>query len=130
MPDAYTELNPGAGGSDMDEEGVTYGAAPTLRRRARVVIAGALQAAVSAVLNTDPALTDYGLVTRRVGAEMFKSAGNSSVAALAATATFTGVGEDITRVEAITINLFGAPAKAQGTLFIEFSPDNTNWDVS
>lgn len=66
MADNFTELNPGSGGSVLDEEGVTYPSVPILRRRARVVLGGAVAGALAAVRNTPAELSDYGLVTRLV----------------------------------------------------------------
>jgi hypothetical protein len=58
------------------------------------------------------------------------STANSSTTPLAAAATFVGVGELVTDYPEITINLFGTPDPAPGTLFFEFSPNGTDWDVS
>lgn len=44
--------------------------------------------------------------------------------------TITGTGEDIRFFAEATINLYGTPAVASGTLYFEYSPDNVNWDVS
>ena len=40
MADAYTVLNPGVGGDVMDETGFSYGSAPLVRKRPRVVLTG------------------------------------------------------------------------------------------
>ena len=40
MADAFTVLNPGVGGDVMDETGVSYGSAPLVRKRPRVVLTG------------------------------------------------------------------------------------------
>jgi hypothetical protein len=58
------------------------------------------------------------------------SKGNSTTIPLAANATFAGSIDDVTSYEEIDINLFGSPSNAPGSLFFEFSPDGTNWDVS
>ena len=55
---------------------------------------------------------------------------NSTTTPLGAGATFAGVGEDIRPYQEIDMNVAGAPAVAPGTLYFEFSPDGTNWDVS
>jgi hypothetical protein len=67
----YTTLNPGANGDAMDEEGVTYTAAPTLRKRSRVVIGGNANDGADVVLpaNAEPSVGDtrHALPVRQVG---------------------------------------------------------------
>lgn len=80
MSDAFTTLNPGAGGSNIDEESVTYGAAPTDRRRARVILAGAGLLEIAEVKNAEPAPagTEYGILARLAGkaaVKLYDSAG-------------------------------------------------------
>ncbi len=53
--------------------------------------------------------------------------GNSSTSPLAASATFTGTGKDVLAVDSVSIALFTDRA---GSLFVEFSSDNSNWDIS
>jgi hypothetical protein len=53
--------------------------------------------------------------------------GNSSTATLNAAATFTGTGKDVSQFPAVTV---AVKTDYAGTLYIEFSPDNTNWDSS
>ncbi len=68
MADDFTQLNQNfSPGDTMDEEGVTYGSGPSPRKRARVVIGGALAAALAAVQNILPRLSDYGLTVRIAG---------------------------------------------------------------
>lgn len=55
---------------------------------------------------------------------------NSSTSGIGAGGNFTGTGEDVSQYSEITVNLFGSPEVAPGSLFVEFSPDGTNWDVS
>jgi len=66
MPnDTYTTLNPGVGGDHMDESAITYGDAPTTRKRERIVISDDSNAAgLAAITNSQPAGTEYGLVVR------------------------------------------------------------------
>ena len=52
---------------------------------------------------------------------------NSTTATLAAGATFTGTGDDVSIYPSVVVALKTDQA---GTLYIEFSPDNTNWDSS
>jgi hypothetical protein len=66
MADDYTLLNLGTGGDALDEEGVTFGSAPTTRKRARVRVAGAQAAELQEVKNAQPASNAYGAVVREV----------------------------------------------------------------
>jgi hypothetical protein len=66
MSDSYTTLNAGADGDVVDTEAVTYGGAPTTRKRTRTVISGTVAAAVANPTNTPPASNAYGLVVRLV----------------------------------------------------------------
>lgn len=58
------------------------------------------------------------------------STSNVRTTALLATQTYTGTGESILNYAEIDVNLAGSPQVCPGTLYFEFSPDNTNWDVS
>lgn len=58
------------------------------------------------------------------------SAQNSTIVALGTGASFTGVGERIIDFAEIDVVVYAEPANASGVLYFEFSPDNTNWDVS
>jgi hypothetical protein len=58
------------------------------------------------------------------------SSSNSTTAALGSGASFIGPAEDIRQYAEATVNLYGAPTIAPGTLFFEYSPDGVNWDVS
>ena len=53
--------------------------------------------------------------------------GNSTTVALNAAATFTGAGFDVSAYPSVVV---AAKTDQAGTLYIEFSPDNTNWDSS
>jgi hypothetical protein len=66
MANDYTTLNAGTGGDVMDEEAITYGDAPTTRKRARVVISGDSANKLASVANASPGSTDYALVTRNI----------------------------------------------------------------
>lgn len=66
--DAFTILNPGAGGSAMDESELNYPAPPLLRRRERVVLGGdADPDSLASPIDTVPVGTEYGLPVRQVG---------------------------------------------------------------
>lgn len=66
-----------------------------------------------------------------------RSENNSTTSTLAAGATFTGTGEDISRFVQANISLYFEPnvvpngdgSTAQGSLWFDFSPDGTNWDT-
>lgn len=62
--------------------------------------------------------------------ETVVSTRNSTTAPLGGGATFTGQVEDLTSFSELDINVAGAPSNAPGTLYFEFSPDGTHWDVS
>lgn len=53
--------------------------------------------------------------------------GNSSSSALNTGATFTGTGKDVSAYPSVVV---AALTDQAGTLYIEFSPNNTNWDSS
>lgn len=53
--------------------------------------------------------------------------GNSSTATLNTGATFTGTGIDVLAYASVVV---AVKTDQDGTLYIEFSPDNTNWDSS
>ncbi|MCA1572426.1 MAG: hypothetical protein LC798_19420 [Chloroflexi bacterium] len=91
MADDYTTLNAGTGGDVMDEEGVTFGAAPTTRKRARVEVAGAAVAEIARVTNAAPTGTAYALVTRPIQPR-------------AATPTQTSVAASVTNVTVLASN--------------------------
>ena len=52
---------------------------------------------------------------------------SSSSTALNAAATFTGTGVDVSGYGSVTV---AVKTDQAGTLYVEFSPDNTNWDSS
>jgi len=57
----------------------------------------------------------------------FVSTNNSTAVALAGSATWTGTGEDVSLYSSIVTS---CKTDLAGTLYMEFSPDNTNWDSS
>lgn len=60
----------------------------------------------------------------------FVSTNNSSTATLAGDAVFTGVGDDVSNFASVSILYKSDVAAATSGLKIEFSQDNSNWDVS
>jgi hypothetical protein len=66
----FTELNPGSGGSIMDETKITFpiGPGPTteLRHRARIVIGGENLEELATVTDTAPEGCEHALVTRNI----------------------------------------------------------------
>jgi hypothetical protein len=57
----------------------------------------------------------------------FISTNNSSTANLAASATFTGIADDITDIDVIHVIFF---ATQNCTILLAQSPDSTNWDIT
>lgn len=55
---------------------------------------------------------------------------NSSTATLGNGATFTGAGEDLSNYQGVAVSVIADEASAAGGLKIEFSSDDTNWDLS
>ena len=60
----------------------------------------------------------------------FISTNNSSTATLAGDAVFTGTGDDVSNYASVSILYKSDVAAAASGLSIEFSQDNSNWDVS
>jgi hypothetical protein len=58
------------------------------------------------------------------------STNNSSASTLTSGSTFTGTGEEVKDYANITVNVFADVASASGGLEIQFSSDNTNWDMA
>lgn len=56
------------------------------------------------------------------------SVANSTIAPLAANATFTGTAEDVTDYSSITVQIFTDQASATGGFKSQYSPDAINWD--
>lgn len=57
------------------------------------------------------------------------STNNSSTAVLAGAGVFTGTGEDVSAYAAIVINLFTDQLSAASGVSLQFSSDNTHWDI-
>lgn len=57
----------------------------------------------------------------------FVSTSNSTAVALAGSATYTGTGEDVSQYSSV---LTSCKTDLAGTLYMEFSTDNSNWDSS
>lgn len=62
-----------------------------------------------------------------VPATTLVSTNNSSTSILTAGATYTGTGEDVSAYPSVVV---AVKTDKAGTLYMEFSPDNTNWDSS
>jgi len=67
-------------------------------------------------------MTDNNLVTKGVG---YLSDQNSTSAALATLATFTGKGVDCSSFPSVVV---ACKTDQDGSLYVDFSPDNENWD--
>jgi hypothetical protein len=79
MSNEWTTLNPGSNGDAMDEEGVSYGSAPLVRKRPRVVIAGSTEAEVIKPLASAPVGTEYAVPVRQVGSMPSLPAGSNLI---------------------------------------------------
>lgn len=64
--DDFTILNPGVGGSVMDESRIVYPTEPTVRRRPRVVISGEGIGELVPVVTSAPTGSEYGVITRSI----------------------------------------------------------------
>ncbi|MFT6765180.1 MAG: hypothetical protein ACJAZS_000047 [Alteromonas naphthalenivorans] len=53
---------------------------------------------------------------------------NSTTATLTGDATFTGESTNASEFSSILVTAYGTPSTATGTLHVDFSPDNINWD--
>lgn len=105
----------------MDEESVTFGTAPTTRKRARVEVAGAAAAEISRVMNSAPAGTEYGLVTRPIPSGTQPVSG--TVAATQSGAwTFSMAASNIATYTIETPSIAPAAAAASKELFAFLNP--------
>ena len=77
-------------------------------------------------LRMDP--TSKALITQETLAGVV-STNNSSTATLAGDAVFTGIREDVSNFASVSILYKSDVAAAASGLSIQFSQDNTNWDV-
>lgn len=68
--------------------------------------------------------------TQTVAGGIVVSSLNSTTSSLSASEVFSGSAEDIREYVGVTINMFGNPDNATGTLTFQFSPNGTNWDVA
>lgn len=66
MADNFTILNPGEGGSVMDETAVSYPSSPNLRKRPRIVVSGEGKDAIVPALSSNPDGSEFGIVTRPI----------------------------------------------------------------
>lgn len=62
--------------------------------------------------------------------EAVVSTANSTTTALASGGSFVGTAEDILTYNQLTVTLVASPSTAKASLFLEFSDDATNWDIS
>jgi len=67
---------------------------------------------------------------RTVEVQQLISTKNSTTTTLGADAVFTGTGEDVSRFATVSVLYKSDVAAAASGLKMEFSQDNTNWDVS
>lgn len=57
------------------------------------------------------------------------SSNNASTSNLSGDATYTGTGEEVTKYSSILINIKASHNSTEGGVSVEFSQDNTNWDI-
>lgn len=69
-------------------------------------------------------------VTGSVALDSIVSANNSTTTPLDAFGEYTGIGEEQFKYALVTTTFAAEPAAASGTLFLEISQDNVNWDAS
>lgn len=70
------------------------------------------------------------LMVRIGSAGTVKSTANSTATPLTAGATFTGTSEPVLAYNQINVKVYAEPSGAKASLFLEFSDDGTNWDIS
>lgn len=124
--DGYTELNPGLGGDFLDESEITYGSAPTTRKRERMVIGGdGAPAELAVVTNTAPDGNDYGLVTRIAGNLPLPSGAATEATVAAAQTTLTTLATEATLATRAASSQLPS-ALVGGRLDVVSSPNQTS----
>lgn len=113
MSDSYVTLNPGTGGSSVDMDSITYGAAPTTRYRSRIVITGTAAAAIADVTASVATVTGYGLPVRNI-IERSATATQATVAASASSVTIQAA--NTSRRKLVVIN-----DSTTATLYLRFN---------
>jgi hypothetical protein len=113
MADSYVTLNTGSGGSSVDTESITFGAAPTTRHRSRIVITGTAAAAIADVTASVVTPTGYGLPTRPI-IERAATATQATVASSASSVTIQAA--NTSRRKLVVIN-----DSASATLYLRFN---------
>lgn len=127
MADGFTTLNPGSGGSSMDEEDVTYGSAPTTRKRTRVRIGGLAAADLAPVQTTQQTGVEAGLIVRPTS-DSVRDAGNEQSTPLGIGASFTGAFKRVGNVGSIVVSYITDQAPTYARL--HWSVDGTTPDAS
>jgi hypothetical protein len=72
----------------------------------------------------------FGNLLVGTGPNITLDTNNSTSTPLNVGGSFTGTATDLTNYAEVIIQFIATPASAQASLFFEFSPDGTNWDVS
>lgn len=75
-------------------------------------------------------LTVDGTVSTTPNDQTVISTDNSTTTPLSGSGSWSGAAEDILAYSEVTLAMYATPSNATGTLYFEFSPDGTNWDVS
>ena len=130
---AVTEGKIHVGGTleDLDTTVVTQTDGGPAHREAVFVADPETLAARQKVTNAAPTNTDYGAVTRPLGASAANRISTTSfnsrdAATLGAGATFQGVGEDVSGYGRVGV-AFTSTSASDGTLTMEVSHDNVTW---
>lgn len=110
MADDYTVLNLGTGGDALDEEGVTFGSAPTTRKRARVRLGGSAAAELQAVTNAQPSAGAYGGVVREVNFDILLSALRDAIVKTGGTSKT--LADIVTALTGMSVSVSNLPATA------------------
>lgn len=78
-------------------------------------------AAYAKIINSDGTVVDFNTLSNTI------STANSSIAILTSGNTFVGTAETVDSYNSVVVTVYTDQA---GTLYMEFSPDGTNWDSS
>lgn len=123
MTDSFVQLPDDGTGKKLDTRQMTQSGGDVVQRETVAIGDPSDVDAVAPVSATDGLGVDIGPVD-------VISSSNSTSTPLGSSATYAGTGEDILRYASVSITLYAEPSNASGTLYFEFSTDNTNWDVS
>ncbi len=119
MSDAYTTLNPGLNGTNIDETGLTYPTNPTDRRRQRIILAGENIDELVDVTDTDAPADSFGLVVRNIPSGIQEVSGSlttSPSGTQAVSGTITSVQSGTYAVSGSVTNIPSGTQAVSGTV--------------